>query len=746
MSVQQVDLSAIDTVTIDGVEVTQLSLDGQSIWQRPVSVSPVDYVYSEQYTGSLLNNPSNVGQSVINGQYETRYGGTGDEGSFTGGTYDRTLIDGQTEAAFAVFNDGSNYQTGEVIQLPYGIQVTVNSTTDVVGGGFQAVYTFTVDSSASTQALTNGQTLSQLSTSGIGTGFSLTVEDDNLNTYKVGQTIFCNDGYNVNVNAIDSVGNVTEFTVVSVPTASVAISLGQTFNATIGTFSVTLGAANIELNVKSSGVYMAANNDLTRVASVYYEANSFSTQRVEVKQRTSATSTDWTHMDDFAVGTGTTYEVYPVAMNHDGEFVYILNVTSAEVEVRRWNGTSYVLSQTISLGTFSGNKDVPFFYDYTKSNYISTGQDENTFAVTLGGTTQVVKAYEEVGGTFYQMGADITSGFDYDIYAVAIADHTRNSPTQNHGSVVAVFGRRSNNQSYVEFYEHQSNQTWTDTTVPELPLGFLTGTYSVSLAVSKDLQYVVASNKARKRVLPANTWEYMPDLDDDLWSDSGTGDIIADLAITKDGDRLAALLVATDNTDNVSEVSQNAKAYAYVTYILRTGNQDSYEREQTSSAYGSSQADVANGLHSGYYLYFGASSAYDKHIGGLAITSDAASSVDHNVLLTHGWLDTPTMEHHKVVELYTLTAPATLYEGGSAIVTLTTSSVDNGAVPYTITGVEAADLVEPLTGSFDLQAGTATVTINAVADLTTEGSQTLTLTLDNGGATTDIVLLDTSTS
>jgi hypothetical protein len=87
---------------------------------------------------------------------------------------------------------------------------------------------------------------------------------------------------------------------------------------------------------------------------------------------------------------------------------------------------------------------------------------------------------------------------------------------------------------------------------------------------------------------------------------------------------------------------------------------------------------------------------------------------------------------------------ATVSEGSSASITLTTTNVSNGTViPYTITGVSANDINIPLDGQFIV--GTSnTVTIVFAADLVTEGTETLRLALSNGAANISITINDTS--
>ncbi len=89
-------------------------------------------------------------------------------------------------------------------------------------------------------------------------------------------------------------------------------------------------------------------------------------------------------------------------------------------------------------------------------------------------------------------------------------------------------------------------------------------------------------------------------------------------------------------------------------------------------------------------------------------------------------------------------------DGIAATITLTTTGLENGTViPYTITGVSADDLVSgSLTGQFVVSgnkvSATANVQIAAVADVATEGNETLTLTLDGGLGNISVVLVDTS--
>jgi hypothetical protein len=85
-------------------------------------------------------------------------------------------------------------------------------------------------------------------------------------------------------------------------------------------------------------------------------------------------------------------------------------------------------------------------------------------------------------------------------------------------------------------------------------------------------------------------------------------------------------------------------------------------------------------------------------------------------------------------------------EGSSVTFTLSTTNVANGTlVPYTISGISANDVTTgSLTGNFTVLNNLATATITMSADQITEGSETLTLTLNNAVTSNFVVVNDTS--
>lgn len=87
-------------------------------------------------------------------------------------------------------------------------------------------------------------------------------------------------------------------------------------------------------------------------------------------------------------------------------------------------------------------------------------------------------------------------------------------------------------------------------------------------------------------------------------------------------------------------------------------------------------------------------------------------------------------------------------EGQSINISLDSFNVASGtSVDYTISGIQAADLLEPLTGSFTILNNGADQVFNVTEDLLTEGTQTATITLDNYPTVSlSFSILDTSTT
>lgn len=106
------------------------------------------------------------------------------------------------------------------------------------------------------------------------------------------------------------------------------------------------------------------------------------------------------------------------------------------------------------------------------------------------------------------------------------------------------------------------------------------------------------------------------------------------------------------------------------------------------------------------------------------------------------------LDYVTVTSTYSLSASASsINEGQSVTFTLYTTDIPNGTlVPYTITGVTSADLGgASLTGNFTVSGNQATLTLTASADLTTEGNETITVSLTGvAGVSASVLIVDTS--
>ena len=84
-------------------------------------------------------------------------------------------------------------------------------------------------------------------------------------------------------------------------------------------------------------------------------------------------------------------------------------------------------------------------------------------------------------------------------------------------------------------------------------------------------------------------------------------------------------------------------------------------------------------------------------------------------------------------------------EGSSVTFTAATAGYSDGQTfPYTITGISAADITEGLTGNMTVSSNVASVTINVIADATTEGAETMAFTCQD--QTVNVTVNDTSTN
>ena len=89
---------------------------------------------------------------------------------------------------------------------------------------------------------------------------------------------------------------------------------------------------------------------------------------------------------------------------------------------------------------------------------------------------------------------------------------------------------------------------------------------------------------------------------------------------------------------------------------------------------------------------------------------------------------------------------ASVNEGSSFTITLTTTNIDDGTViPYTISGVTSADINGTnLSGNFVVTNNTSQITVVTSADATTEGAETFVLSLNSLSTSQSVTINDTS--
>jgi hypothetical protein len=145
----------------------------------------------------------------------------------------------------------------------------------------------------------------------------------------------------------------------------------------------------------------------------------------------------------------------------------------------------------------------------------------------------------------------------------------------------------------------------------------------------------------------------------------------------------------------------------------------------------------------------------DMNLSETAITGSQRPFIADGGVRVGAWTLRPTEDGDLYAEKdaeflsYSLSCDySTVNEGGTVIISLATTAVADGTtLPYTISGVASADIDNAsLTGNF-VVGTTDSITLNITADSTTEGTETLQISLDNGNSNIKYVTInDTSTT
>jgi hypothetical protein len=232
------------------------------------------------------------------------------------------------------------------------------------------------------------------------------------------------------------------------------------------------------------------------------------------------------------------------------------------------------------------------------------------------------------------------------------------------------------------------------------------------------------------------------------------------LAVTLDGHAAAtANVVVTDTsltpvvpvpTYAITIAATPVNEGATASFLVTTTNVvDGTVLPYTLSGLGITAADITGGLLTGNatvtagVAIINVALANDLATEGaetLAVTLDGHAAATANVVVTDTSSAAPT---------YAITTTATsVNEGATASFGITTTNVADGTVlPYTLSGlgITAADITGGLlTGTTTVTAGVALISVALANDLTTEGAETLAVTLDGHAATATVVVNDTS--
>jgi len=161
---------------------------------------------------------------------------------------------------------------------------------------------------------------------------------------------------------------------------------------------------------------------------------------------------------------------------------------------------------------------------------------------------------------------------------------------------------------------------------------------------------------------------------------------------------------------------------------------------------GVSSSDIANASLTGNFVI-------QNNANSVTFTVTSDLSTEGSETFALGLTSTPatnttvSINDTSVTPTYTLSrSAASVNEGGSFTITLTTTGVNNGtSVPYTITGVTSADISNvSLTGNFVIQSGSNTIVFTAMEDSLTEGNESFTIALDGRAESISVTINDTS--
>ena len=354
---------------------------------------------------------------------------------------------------------------------------------------------------------------------------------------------------------------------------------------------------------------------------------------------------------------------------------------------------------------------------------------------------------------------------------------TNSSNTGSHVKQYVLFGETSDANEHIlaptSAFSIDTTTTTLDDDTVSLDIGQISGVIPVPLNSANLFEVRIVARSAS----PNNNAGYT--LKGVIVNDAGTTTLINDTAESILAESISewySIVEANDNGDDsfVIKVSGSANTTvrwtAFVTltsvstpsYALSSNTNAVNEGDSvtftlttahmsngSSIAYtitGIDQADLSSGSLTGNFVV-----QNDTATQSFTLANDATTEGTENMTLAlnNGLAsaDVVVITDTSLDPTYTLSADnTTINEGDTVTITLTTTDIaDSTNFAYTVTGVDADDLSSgSLTGNITINSNTGTAAFTLAEDATTEGAETLTLTLDNGEGSIDITITDTS--
>ena len=358
------------------------------------------------------------------------------------------------------------------------------------------------------------------------------------------------------------------------------------------------------------------------------------------------------------------------------------------------DGSIYISGDT--AGDFGGQKNSGN-YDVFLANYSADGVENWT---------------QLLGSNGYDYGRSLTTGLDGSIYVTGFTSSASIDGEESNGSADAFLTK----------YSAGGSKAWT------ILLGSPSEQNGLALTTGLDGSIYVGGTTSG-------------------WLDGQNTQGGTDGFLTKysaDGVKGWTRLLGTAKADIVNSLTTGSDGSIYVggySHVDPSGTSAFVTKFGTDGSEGWTKLLLTSGNYvNGYTLTTGVDESI--YIGG-----STANSLDGQIV--NGVMDGFLVKFQETTTTptYSLSAGSSeVNEGSSATFTLSTTNVPAGAaVPYTLSGVSAADVSGGLSGTAVINSsGVATISVNLINDSLTEGAETLTVTA--GGASASTTVNDTSKS